>query len=1108
MRRWYNFNTGGATPTPVVTQHSTTGLAPGETGTHRIELGGNTGNVVGAQIDLRGGRNIIRRRIANDGSGNEYALGDPGLDPNTRYGSAQYIPTKSKYDDWGQLYGDVDQGVQGYEQAQTNLGNIQGLQDWQANYQPQDLSGYARLSDIPDPQDISGIGVNQQAIQGLQDWQANYQAPDLSGYARTSDLPQQQDISGIGANAAAIQALQNAPQQDISGIGSNAAAIQALQNAPQQDISGIGSNAQQIQALQDWQANYQAPQQQDISGIGGNAAAIQALQQQLAAFQQAGATPTAPSTPSGPSVTSGPLAPTTPVGPGTATSVPITSAAQDAWNVYQAGTNPYEITGGRGVRGGPSQYAFTPRAAAPLASNSDDSQSSGSTATASQAEQPAPVAPQAPTGGPLSVDPATLERQAVQLDEHGFTSEEVRDARARLDAGETVGGFSGPGQFTAGADQATQHADNAAVADAYGDVLSAVPNDGSATKDQRVGAAAANPAYNPGLADDSSNTAVNVGGGGTKRAIDLQSKDFSGLSNQQQSRAAGASVNAAGIRNIGGATARDGDNHGLPGDFLVSKIGDRTEVFGPDGTVYNSVAEAKAAAGEIPGEGTILSDVPQIQAPPAVEATPQKGTFFNPVEGSGTLSAEEHAQHKADRERGGIHYQSSSDQRRDNENAANARRAESEMVARANATGGNQIRSINGPEKSLNHEEVRDGLSAGWKPVLLDGGYYLVNGGGSASPVNPRNLETYGVDLSTVVDAQTPPTPRLEKDPGPPPQAIPSQAETRASNLERTKAANAQRLAEVKARNAQRETGIPDKPAAPKISAQEAHNARVQAAQDAHAARVTSAQEAEAAYRGQTPTEEPAEGEEKKLTPAEIQRAKHKAIMDAHFARIANFNNGGPIMGYNSGGYISPEEEELARKRRIASSRVPQAPLAQAAKGGQAPPPPRQSYSGESAAAQLAKKALLSQLGPIGGLLGGLFNDGGMVEGYNKGGSVWDKIWGSKSGKKGSLWEQFGRNDGGPVPTAGPLGNPNGYNEGGPGVGATPIKRVQDEQKIELDKMTWDKMEARKDQQMQMDEKRKQEAFQMEQQRKAEAHTEAMKMKKAAATTNKGPLGG
>jgi len=129
-------------------------------------------------------------------------------------------------------------------------------------------------------QDFTGVGTNAAAIQALQ----NQPGFDPSGLQGNIDLNAQAiqalqdapgpDLSGIAANQQAIQALQNAPQQDISGIANNAAAIQALQNAPGPDLSGIAANQQAITALQN------APQQ-DISGIGGNADAIAALQQQI-----------------------------------------------------------------------------------------------------------------------------------------------------------------------------------------------------------------------------------------------------------------------------------------------------------------------------------------------------------------------------------------------------------------------------------------------------------------------------------------------------------------------------------------------------------------------------------------------------------------------------------------------------------------------------------------------------------------------------------------------------------------------------------------------------------------------------------------------------------
>ena len=184
---------------------------------------------------------------------------------------------------------------------------------------------------------------------------------------------------------------------------------------------------------------------------------------------------------------------------------------------------------------------------------------------------------------------------------------------------------------------------------------------------------------------------------------------------------------------------------------------------------------------------------------------------------------------------------------------------------------------------------------------------------------------------------------------------------------------------------------------------------------------------------------------------------------------------------YNQGGGVMSEEE----RRRKAAAGVAKSQVAATPQQAAAPLQPGQIGQRQNPLQGLLQKGLKAgltgALGPLGGLLGGLFNNGGRV-GLNDGGS--------------------------PKTPMGPL-NPSGYNEGGPGVGPTPIKRLQDEQKVELDRMSWDRMEGRKDQQMMMDEKRKEEAFQEEQIRKDEAHKEAMKMKKAAATTNKkAPLAG
>ena len=92
----------------------------------------------------------------------------------------------------------------------------------------------------------------------------------------------------------------------------------------------------------------------------------------------------------------------------------------------------------------------------------------------------------------------------------------------------------------------------------------------------------------------------------------------------------------------------------------------------------------------------------------------------------------------------------------------------------------------------------------------------------------------------------------------------------------------------------------------------------------------------------------------------------------------------------------------------------------------------------------------------------------------------------------GPISMKRGYNVGGRIPM-GPL-NPNGYNEGGP-VAPTPIKRVMDEDKIEIQRATFERAEARKDMKFQLDEKRA-----------AEKHAVDMKLKKAAAVTKKAPL--
>ena len=183
------------------------------------------------------------------------------------------------------------------------------------------------------------------------------------------------------------------------------------------------------------------------------------------------------------------------------------------------------------------------------------------------------------------------------------------------------------------------------------------------------------------------------------------------------------------------------------------------------------------------------------------------------------------------------------------------------------------------------------------------------------------------------------------------------------------------------------------------------------------------------------------------------------SISDGEYSQAANFlkgvangsverNMGGPIMGYNMGGYLSEEEKkrrEMMSRNRVASSNVPNAPLApkQQAMGGGG-------GGGSSPLGQIGQKLAMKAIGSLFGLP------------FNQGGSV--------------------------------PSNPHGYNEGG-ATQATPLKKVMDEDKIEMAREAHERAEARKDQKAAAEERRAEAKFKQD-----------MSMKKAAATTNKAPL--
>ena len=239
---------------------------------------------------------------------------------------------------------------------------------------------------------------------------------------------------------------------------------------------------------------------------------------------------------------------------------------------------------------------------------------------------------------------------------------------------------------------------------------------------------------------------------------------------------------------------------------------------------------------------------------------------------------------------------------------------------------------------------------------------------------------------------------------------------------------------------------------------------------------------------------------------------------------------------------MTPEElEEQRRKRqasKVAQSQASATPI-QAAAPLQAPAPGQSQSPLAQVGGQVGQKLLKTALG---GMFGGLFNNGGMIpQGYNKGGWL-TSIFGSgkprtsrtfgeaskpartqttgwtnplgknpyrqkvdnlnaaaqKRGAQKNIWGLPGFNTGGSV------GNPNGYNEGGSTMG-TPIKKVMDIEKLDSQK----KMDALKEDQAErtwyMAEKRKDEAHAQAMKQKEESHQMAMKLKKESATM-KAPL--
>lgn len=229
---------------------------------------------------------------------------------------------------------------------------------------------------------------------------------------------------------------------------------------------------------------------------------------------------------------------------------------------------------------------------------------------------------------------------------------------------------------------------------------------------------------------------------------------------------------------------------------------------------------------------------------------------------------------------------------------------------------------------------------------------------------------------------------------------------------------------------------------------------------------------------------------------------------------------------------MTPEEQEMARLRaaagrsKVAQSTAVATPIAPAGKPGA----PAMQGGGQSplmqAGMMIGKKLLGSALGPVGGVLGGLFNEGGQVQQLNQGGWLsglfgpgkprTSRTFGEASKAPRTMttgqqrqqqpkqqrtpwWQNpnrqkmkaAGYNRGGKV---GPL-NPHGYNEGG-AVTETPIKKVMDEQKLDQQAVAFERDETRKEQKHVLDMKLKQQQFELAQKQKKEA---AMTKKKPTA---------
>ena len=150
--------------------------------------------------------------------------------------------------------------------------------------------------------------------------------------------------------------------------------------------------------------------------------------------------------------------------------------------------------------------------------------------------------------------------------------------------------------------------------------------------------------------------------------------------------------------------------------------------------------------------------------------------------------------------------------------------------------------------------------------------------------------------------------------------------------------------------------------------------------------------------------------------------------------------------------YFNEDEEKQARVARTQVRAMPMQNKQRVANPGAGPTGSQL----QKLALAAGKKAALGPLGPLGAILGGLFNKGGKVPQYNMGGQM-------------------------------PL-NPQGYNEGGSTM-ETPIKKEMDLQKMRQQEKAFE-----------LEQKRKDEAHQQQMRLKDQQAKQAMQMKKESAT--------